>query len=45
MATKDNQRPVGYDPPALRVLGTAHSLTQGPVSGPQPDVTVFHSST
>ena len=47
MATKDKvtePQLVGYEPPALEVLGTAHDLTQGPFPGPTPDVTIFHTS-
>jgi hypothetical protein len=34
-----------YERPSLSVLGTAHELTQGPVTGPRPDsLFVLHKS-
>ena len=40
------RKPVDYVPPALRVLGKAHVLTQGPTMGGVPDgIFVMHLST
>jgi hypothetical protein len=37
--------PEAYERPSLQVLGTAHELTQGPVTGPRPDsLFVLHKS-
>jgi hypothetical protein len=45
MATKDTQpKAAGYEPPVLRVIGSAHDLTQGPIPGDQPDLVQFHAS-
>jgi hypothetical protein len=44
MSTDQKPEETTYEPPALRVLGDVHVLTEGPIGTNNPDATYFHSS-